>query len=413
MIPLPSRSWGLLFFMIATGLVMPERPSWAEKAVGDVYYPPPESKGGWRALVAANKAPAEEEKKKLRDTAGIDWDKLRQTWKYCEGFGGPNSLLVIRRGWIVGEWHDFTNPRGVASCSKSLTALAMATLFDLSDAGKLPKKVAIDDEAWRFLPAKWAEAEPARKQIRLRHLLTMTSGLTPYDGPYKDDYEEKIFAQTIEAPPGTVWAYASVPVDLLGLVIENVTGRTQEEFFNEHINAAIGAVPVTWGKYNGHTGSSGGPEGGARFPARELARVGYMVLHEGAWERDGKKEQVISAARVREFTQWAPFLEKTKWRQPNFAREPEANRFYGHLWWTNHTGQALGEAAPRDAVYMSGWGKQACFVVPSLDLVVVRLGPNRKLNEHPEYYRELWKRLRAALTDAALEPDKETGRQPD
>jgi CubicO group peptidase (beta-lactamase class C family) len=366
----------------------------------EVYYPPPENKGGWRALVSANAAPTPEQKRKILQTAGLDWDKLHEVWKYCASFGGPNSLLVVRRGWVAGEWHNFTNPRGIASCTKSLTAVAMAKLLDLSDAGKLTRRVGIEDEAWRYLPARWAEAEPARKRIQLRHLLTMTSGLTPYDGPYQADYEDKVFAQAVEAPPGTVWAYASVPVDMLSLVIENVTGRTQEEFFNEHLGAAIGAAPVTWGKFNRHTGGSGGPEGGARFPARELARVGFLVLRDGAWEKDGKQDQVLSAARVREFTRWAPFLEKATWRRPNFAWEPNANLFYGHLWWNNRTGQALGQAVPRDAVYMSGWGKQACFVVPSLDLVVVRLGPERKLNEHPDYYRELWSRLMAALKDA-------------
>jgi hypothetical protein len=59
----------------------------------------------------------------------------------------------------------------------------------------------------------------------------------------------------------------------------------------------------------------------------------------------------------------------------------------------------LGESAPRDVVYMSGWGKQACFVVPSLDMIVVRLGPNRTLNEHPEFYHGLWKPLMKAVTD--------------
>jgi CubicO group peptidase (beta-lactamase class C family) len=228
----------------------------------------------------------------------------------------------------------------------------------------------------------------------------MTSGLTPYDGPYQADYEDKVHAQTVEAPPGTVWAYASVPVDMLSLVIENVTGRTEEAFFNEHFSVPIGAAPVQWGQFNNHTGGSGGPGGGTRFPARELARVGYLVLRDGVWQKDGKTTQVLSTARVREFTRWAPFLEATKWRQPNFAREPNGNLSYSHLWWNNRTGQTLGPAVPRDAVYMSGWGKQTCAVVPSLDLVVVRLGPERKLNDHPEYYRELWSRLMAAITDA-------------
>ena len=61
----------------------------------------------------------------------------------------------------------------------------MAKLFDLSDTEKLTKHVDIDDEVWQFLPSKWAEAEPERKRILIRNMITMTSGLTPYDGPYK------------------------------------------------------------------------------------------------------------------------------------------------------------------------------------------------------------------------------------
>jgi CubicO group peptidase (beta-lactamase class C family) len=201
-----------------------------------------------------------------------------------------------------------------------------------------------------------------------------------------------------------VWAYASVPVDMLSLIIENVTGQTHGQFFNEQIGSAIGVAPVTWGKFGSHTGGSGGPQGGARFTPRELARVGYLVLHDGQWQKDGRTEQIISANRLRQFTRHAPWLEKTTWRQPNFAFEPRANEYYGYLWWTNRTGESLGEGAPRDAVYMSGWGKQACFIVPSLDMVVVRLGPNRALNDHPEFYQELWKRLGAAVLDGGARP---------
>ncbi len=363
------------------------------------YYPPPESEGGWRSLIPPNTTPTAEQKQEVLKSTGLDWDKLHEAWKYCESFGGQHSLLIIRHGWVAGEWQNFTGPRGIASCNKSITGLAMAKLFDLSDAGKLPKRIDINDEVWQYVPAKWAEAEPERKRIRILHFLTMTSGLTPYDGPYQADYEEKVFEQTVEAPPGTVWAYASVPVDMLSLVVENVSGQTMDVFFHENINAVIGVAQLEWGKFGKHAGGSGGPGGGVKFPARELARVGYLVLHDGVWEKDGQREQVISEARVQKFTRWASWLEKTKWRQPNFAFEAQANLYYGHLWWNNRTGQALGENAPRDAVYMSGWGKQACFVVPSLDMVVVRLGPNRTLNEHPEFYHGLWARLMPAVTN--------------
>ena len=366
---------------------------------GSTYYPLPEAAGGWRSLVTANSVPTPAQINSVREMAGLDWDRLNDAWAYCDSFGGPNSLLVGRHGWVAGEWHDFTEPQGIASCTKALTGLAMAKVFDLSDAGQLKTPIHAEDEAWRFLPAEWAEMEPARKHILLRHMLTMSSGLTPLDSGFDEHYYALNFDQRVEAPPGTVWAYSSGPVDLLSLVVEAATGQTLADFFHREIGAPIGVGPINWGMFGAHAGGSGGPGGGARFPARELARVGYLVLHDGAWERDGHRAQILSADRLSAMTRRAPFLQDLHWRQPNFAFEPYANRYYGHLWWTNFTGQAMGEAAPRDAIYMSGWGKQACFVVPSLDMVVVRLGRNRTLNEHPEFYHQLWSRLMGAVKE--------------
>jgi CubicO group peptidase (beta-lactamase class C family) len=366
------------------------------------YFPPPESQGGWHSLVSANAVATPEQKTAVQERTGLDWDKLLEAWTYCTSFEGSHSLLVIRHGWIAAEWHNFTQPRGIASCTKSVTGIAVARLFDMSDRGLLKKKIGLDDFVYRYVPASWGDDEPARRKIQLRHLLTMTSGLTPYDGPYKDDYETQVFAQHVEAPPGTVWAYASVPVDLLSYVIEDATGRTLGEFFNDEIGSAIGASPVTFPSFSGHSGGSGGPGGGARFTARELARVGYLLLHRGAWEQNGLAQQVISTARVAQFTQWAPFLENTTWRQPNFAFEPNANRYYGQLFWTNRTQQGLGPRVPRDAFYMSGWGKQICAVIPSLEMVVVRLGGNRTLNDHSEFYHELFSRVMAAVADSGI-----------
>jgi CubicO group peptidase (beta-lactamase class C family) len=363
------------------------------------YFPPPESKVGWRSLVSANAAPTSEQKLAVRDKTGFDWDKLVAAWSYATNFAGPHSVLVIRNGWIAAEWHNFNNPRGIASCTKSISALAMARLFDLSERGLTKKKISLDDFAWKFLPSSWSDAEPARKKIQMRHLLTMASGLTPYDGPYKEDYEANVFAQRVEAPPGTVWAYASVPVDLLSYIVEDVTGHMLGDFFNDEIGAPIGAARVAFPGFSGHSGGSGGPGGGAQFTARDLARIGYLLLHRGAWERDGHLEQIISTDRVAQFTHWAPTLENTKWRQPNFAFEPNANQYYGYLFWNNRTGQGLGSAVPRDACYMSGWGRQICAVIPSLDMVVVRLGGNRTLNEHPEFYPEFFSRVMAAVVD--------------
>jgi CubicO group peptidase (beta-lactamase class C family) len=371
-----------------------------------VYYPPPEAQGGWRSLVPVGSGPKSSaepnaaQKQSVRATTGLDWDQLNQVWAYCLSFGGPHNLLVIRHGWIAGEWANYTGTeQSIASCTKSLTGLAMARLFDLSDAGQLPRPIHIEDEAWRFLPAAWAEAEPARKHIRLRHLLTMTSGLTPFDGPFQEDYLETIFAQQVEAAPGTLWAYSSASVDLLSLVIEAASGRTLEAFFNAEIDAAVGAAPSRWELFSGHANGSGA----THCTARDLARLGYLVLHNGVWGAGEAANRVVSAERLARFTRHAAWLDATTCRQPNFAFEPNANRYYGQLWWTNHTGEALGGNAPHDVVYMSGWGKQACFVAPGLDMIAIRLGRNATLNEHPYFYHDFWSRLMAAFTDRSEE----------
>jgi hypothetical protein len=275
------------------------------------YFPPSEAQGGWRSPAPVNEEPTEEQKASIRATTGLDWDGLHEVWRYCTRFDGEHSVLVIRHGWIAGEWRNYARPeKGICSCSKALTGLAMARLFDMSDAGLLHKRIHIDDEAWRFLPAAWGEAEPARRRITLRHMLTMTSGLTPWDGPGQGDHMARIFGQTVEAAPGTVWAYSNVPVDCLSLLIEDVTGRTLEQFFNEEIHPAIGAAPSRWNHFEGHSYGSGG----AFYEPRELARVGYLVLHGGGLglrRRDPTGHQCRPYRRIHPARAVAPHHAKT------------------------------------------------------------------------------------------------------
>jgi len=374
----------------------------AGSAVAQVpYYPPPETKGGWRSLVPANSSPSREQKARILSTAGLNWDKLGEAWKYCEGLGGPHSLLVIRKGWIAAEWINYPEQLTIASCTKSLTGLAMAKLFDLSDSGRFPKRIGLDDPTYLFMPSSWAEGDPRRKRILLRHLLTMSSGQVPNDGPYDDleAYSKTVLSVEVEAPPGTVWAYSSASVDQLSHVIENVTGMTEREFFHREIAEPIGVASFSWPDFKGHTRGSGT----ARVPPRDLARIGYLMLRKGVWDDGSGSKQMLSAGRVSMIAQWAPFLGKMKFREPNFAREKQAQNFYGYLWWTNRTQQSLGKAVSKDVFYMSGSGKQACWVFPSLDMIVVRLGLNYPLNDRPEFYPELLSRVMAAVESAGQE----------
>ena len=351
--------WTLFLLFVLAGLVK----------AGE-YYPPPESGGGWRAMVARNGTPAAAEKAEILTKTGIDWDKLKLAWDHIDQDGG--SFLVIRNGWIAGEWGTASSYY-IASCTKSLTSLAMAKIFDMSAAGQLAKTIGPDSFAYKYLPASWGNDVPARKNIRIRHLMTMSSGLEPHDNPVIAGYLNIVLGQPVEDPPATTWAYASVPVDLLSLIVEDVTGKTLKDFFNTEVNARIGVPPVGWDSFSGHSYGSCR----ASYTARNLARVGYLTLKNGAWDDGGGPNQVVSSDRVSTITQWAPFLNGTIFRQPNnFTNDPNSHKRYGWLWWTNRTNAAtyVGSGVPTDAYYMAGFSTQVCFVIPSLDMVVVRLG---------------------------------------
>ena len=372
------------------------------------YFPPSESQGGWRPLVRANTTPSASEKMMIRSTVGLDWDKLRDAWNYTQGFNSANSVLVIRNGWIAAEWNTFTSARGIASCTKSLTSIAMARLFDMSAAGQTSKAIGPEDFAYRYLPSSWGNADPARRQIRLRHLLTMSSGVEPYDGPYDSTYQSVILSLPVEDPPEQTWAYSSATVDLMSLIVEDVTGKKLRNFFNDEIARPIGVpnLSSSWTEFNGHTHGALG----ARITARDLARVGYLLLHGGDW--NGRR--VVSSNRVSTITQWASFLRNAAFRNPQppagggnnapFVSDRNSPRYYGWLFWTNRTGDALGSGVPSDASFLYGWGKQACFVVPSLDMVVVRLGSKASLNSIQDYWPQFWSRIMSAVVPASSLP---------
>src|SRR5262245_61171833 len=69
------------------------------------YFPPPESKGGWRSLLPEKADADAAAKAKIKETTGVDYDKLAAAWEHNTAAEGASGLLVIRKGYIVGEWY--------------------------------------------------------------------------------------------------------------------------------------------------------------------------------------------------------------------------------------------------------------------------------------------------------------------
>jgi CubicO group peptidase (beta-lactamase class C family) len=350
----------------------------------DGYYPPPQSSGAWRSYITLNTTPSPAEQLALQTERGVDWSILEQAWQELQvsAVAGDMELLVIKDGWIVGHWRASPVENLFrASIAKSFTSMAMMKLFDMSDAGELPggltpPTIGETSLARDYLPATWLQGDPRRDNLRLEHLMTMSSGLVLSDSPEaSSQYLQDVLALGTAADPGTVWGYASAPVDLLSIIAQDWQGDLLRNFFLDEIGDEIEMQPFTWV-------AMGGPPddfytlGSAQLQITtlELARPAFLLLRDGVWDDGSGPEQVISTARVARLREPASFLAGTTVDpQSGFATAPESNLNYGHLSWNNADGKAwLAESLPEDAYYMAGFGTRYVLVVPSLDLVVVR-----------------------------------------
>lgn len=361
------------------------------------YFPPTEGSGGWRRLVTPNSVPSSATRAAIRAQAGLDWNRLRDAQTYSASFTSSSALLVIRNGWIGGEWGTNT-ARGVASVSKSLTGMVAAKLFDLAGSGSVPATLRPSEPAYRLLPASWGDADPRRRLISIENLMTMASGVEPDDNPSQADYLSVVLSRRVVAPPDTVWAYASLPVDLLGIALQTTVGSSVRDLFNTHIAGPLGIPALSWSSFSGYSHAASG----ATIRPRDLARVGYLLMQRGLWDRGPGQQRVVSEQSLALLRRGPPCIQTARFTATPgspFVVDQDSPDFYGHLWWTNLHGRGLGSVVPSDAVYARGLRENLLVVVPSLDLLVVRLGDGP--TTVPGFRRELMRRIMGAIVGPA------------
>jgi CubicO group peptidase (beta-lactamase class C family) len=126
----------------------------------------------------------------------------------------------------------------IGSVTKQFTA---AGILLLAQDGKLSLDGKITDYL-KAAPESWTN-------ITLRHLLTHTSGLRNYTGLdgfeltrhlSQEQFIRAIAAQPREFAPGDNWKYCNTGFNLLGYVIENVSGRNYWDFMSERIFGPLG-----------------------------------------------------------------------------------------------------------------------------------------------------------------------------
>lgn len=331
------------------------------------YFPPAESKGGWRKL---------DDPTSIRTSAGMDPEKLDRLRKWLfQSDDRDFSAVVIRHGYVVleagrGE-HPATDSRRIASVSKAVCATVLAIASERSLQGLTPKKMTFDDKAFDYIPWAHPLSDPRKSEITVKQLLNHTSGICPEALGAKNDgsweyvlgHNKDPRTETLAFDPGTASGYSTHAFAHASLVCETVTGKAYDEFAIEALFKPIGCENWWFQFYNGGENYGRHPSHGIGMPARDLCRIGYCMLRNGSWE----KNQVIP--------KW--FVEQTAHSthrvQSSEMRSQRNAQMFSHGWeLPAMLNDESVRGVPADARYKPGSGGQLLAFIPSLDLVIAR-----------------------------------------
>lgn len=290
-------------------------------------------------------------------------DSVKVAAATAAAFASPEALtaafVVVYKGRIIAEQYgpgmDASTRLPGWSMGKSITA----TLI-----GQLVQEGVYD--LWKPVPIKeWRRSDDPRHATRLADLLRMSSGLR-FAGAYDSlGYPDHLYVYTgaidafrwsvtrpPEFPPNTVGRYRNSDPLVLGLLIRQAVEARHQEYLSypqRHLFDRLGIrrmvlEPDPYGNFllNGYELGTG----------RDWARLGLLYLQDGVWQ--GRR--LLPKG-------WADFVRTPApaWSEP----------VYGGMFWLNRK-QAW--PVPDDAYYMNGTGGQYTIIIPTHDLVVVRLG---------------------------------------
>ncbi len=148
-----------------------------------------------------------------------------------------NEVLYQKAYGMTGDGHKLTpqTPMFIGSISKSFTALAVMQLVEKGD-------IELDLAVTKYIP--WFTAQPGSlaKMITVRHLLNHKSGFSDRnyrpeisDNAAIEESVQELKQAELQAKPGESFNYFNSNYEVLGLIIENVTGMSYEEYIKENI----------------------------------------------------------------------------------------------------------------------------------------------------------------------------------
>lgn len=270
---------------------------------------------------------------------------------------GTVGVLMIKNDSVVAEryWDGYSDSSrsGSFSMAKSITSLLIGVAL------KEGKITSLQDPVGKYLP-EFAAGDKAK--IRIVDLLTMSSGTdwnesymnmfsVTSEAYYGSDVYKTATGVKIETPPGTLHRYKSGDTQLLGLILEKVTGQSLSDYASEKLWQPLGAEhPALWSTDH----EKGNIKAYCCFNSntRDFARIGKLMLDSG---KHNGIPIIDSSYFVNSIKPCGITDEKGK-----------ACDYYGYQWWIDPVNPGI--------FYARGILGQYIIVIPSQKTVIVRLG---------------------------------------
>jgi CubicO group peptidase (beta-lactamase class C family) len=263
-------------------------------------------------------------------------DVLKEHRALCQDTGA-DACLVVFKGHIVQEWYSphYRRPIYAMSTTKSITGLLVGLLVD---DGRIRS---LDEPVCTYI-VRWCGG--LRRQVTLRHLLTMTAGLPRMRDSsvgFVRDKDAFVLALSPTAQPGTRWDYTNEGAQLLSPILDRAAGEPIQEYARKRLFEPLGMRETRLHldeQYHAWTYAD------METTPRDLARIGLLMLNRGGWQ--GRR--ILSEA----------------WIDASTRPSQQFNPAYGFLWWLHD-----------DPPGFAGHGHldTSLHVFPGLGLIVVRM----------------------------------------
>ncbi len=304
-------------------------------------------------------------KKSSPQLQGFDPKSMNEMFQFIQKRKFPiDSIVVVKNGYLIGEFYADNNNEETISNIYSVTKSFTSALIGIAiDKGHIKSENQTLGSI--FSKNKAIKSDPKLKDIRVHHLLTMTSGLktrdnhlSNYSGVFSlrnsKNWVDHILSLGTEKKPGEIYNYSNGGSHILAAIVAEITRVPVEKYAERHLFSHIGINNYKWEK---------DPQGinhgysNLELSARDMAKLGMLYLNKGQWD----EKQIISSSWIEKSLKTHSYPNKGRFNP--FKLYPYNG--YGYQWWNSET------AWKADLSYRKAWG----------------MGNNTA--EHPEYFLAL------------------------